>query len=115
MDQHMYTITFDNGSVADANRWAAELQEYILDAAPDALVEQQRDSPNSLDLGTTLSLILGAPAVIAVAKALGNWLALYRQTSITIKTPRGEIIGTKLTSKDALMLAELLLAQEKNE
>ena len=115
MDQYRYIISFDNSAVADANRWASELKESILDATSDALVEQQRDNPYSQDFGTTLSLVLGTPAVIVVAKALCNWLALRRQASITIKTPRGEIIGTNLTSQDALKLAELLLVQQKHE
>ena len=117
-DQRIYTITFENGSIADANRWASELREYILESIDDAegtKVEQQRDNPYSMDLGATLSLVLGAPAVLATAKALGNWLALHRQAGITIKTSQGEIVGTNLTSKDALKLAELLLAQNKKE
>ncbi len=113
MDILGYKITFENGSVADANRWASELKEYILDATDEVSVEQQRANPYSQDLGVILSLVLGAPAVIAVAKALGQWLTLHRETSITIKTPQGEIIGTKLSSKDALRLAELMLSQKK--
>jgi hypothetical protein len=113
VEKQTYTITFENGSVADANRWASELKEMILNTATDVVAEQKRDNPSSQDLGATLSLVLGAPAVIAVAKALGQWLTLHREASITIKTPQGEIIGTKLSSKDALRLAELMLAQKK--
>jgi hypothetical protein len=121
-NQHQYILTFENGSAADANRWASELKEYILNATTTLKdnetgveVQQRRDNPYSLDLGTTLSLVLGTPAVIAVAKAIGNWLALHRQASITIKTPQGEIIATKLRSEDTLRLAELLLAAKKGE
>lgn len=112
-NQQQYTLAFENGSVADANRWASELKEYILDATSDAKVEQQRDNPHSQDLGAVLSLVLGAPAVIAVAKALGQWLALHREAGITIKTSHGEIIGTNLTNKDIMKLAELLLSQKE--
>ena len=115
MGQLTYTISFDNSSAADANLWASELKEYILDVMPDVEVKQQHNTPYTQDLGTTLSLVLGTPAVIAVAKALGNWLARHRQAGITIRTPQGEIIGTNLTSKDALKLAELLLRSEKKE
>jgi hypothetical protein len=113
MDEQKYIITFENGSVADANRWASELKEYILDATSDVEVEQRRDNPYSQDIGAMLSLVLGAPAVIAVAKALGQWLALHRQAGITIKTPHGEIIATNLTSEDIMKLAELMLAQKE--
>jgi hypothetical protein len=115
MDQQRYTITFDNRSVAEANHWASELKEFILDAASDVRVEQQRDNSYSQDFGATLLLVLGTPAVLAVSKALGNWLALHRQVSITIKTLHGEIIGANLTSKDALKLTELLLSHKKEE
>lgn len=115
VDHRTYTLTFDNGSVADANRWAGELKEYILDSVTEVEVEQQRDNPYSQDLGTALSLILGAPAAVALARALGNWLTLHRQAGITIKTARGEIVGSNLTSKDALKLAELLLSQAEQK
>lgn len=126
-NQRQYLLTFENGSAADANRWASELREYILNAATNIKdddtgieIQQQRDNPYSLDLGTTLSLVLGAPAVIAVAKAIGNWLVLHRQTGITIKTPQGEIVLKNLSSndplsKDALKLAERLLTEKKEE
>lgn len=113
--QQTYIITFDNGSVADANRWAGELKEFILDAASGVEVEQKRNDPYSQDFGATLVLILGTSTVTAVATALGNWLILHRQAGITIKTPQGEIVGTNLTNKDALKLAELMLAAKSEE
>lgn len=113
MDEQQYTLTFENGSVADANRWACELKEYILDATDEVVVEQQRDNPNSQDLGPMLSLVLGTPAVVAAVKALGQWLNLHREAGITIKTPRGEIVATNLTSEDIMKLAELMLAQKE--
>lgn len=112
MDKSVYKIIFENRSAADANRWAKELREFILDATSDVEVEQKRDNRFSQDLGSTLVLILGTPAILAVAKALGQWLTLHREVSITIKTPEGEIIATKLSSKDALRLAELMLSHK---
>jgi len=114
-DQRQYILTFDNGSAADANRWASELKDYLLAATKEVKVEQQRDNPYSMDLGTTLSLILGAPSVIVVARALGNWLIRVPQTSITIKTPDGEIVMAGLTSKDALKLTDLFLSFLQNK
>lgn len=113
MEKQTYTIAFENGSVANANRWARELKEMILDATTDVVVEQKRDNPHSMDLGTIVEIILGAQSVIAVATALGKWLTLHRQAGITVKTSQGEIVGVNLTSKDAMKLAELILAYEK--
>lgn len=115
MDQQTYIITFENGSVADANRWASELKEFILDKASNVKVEQKRDNPYSQDFGASLVLILGTSTVTAIATALGNWLILHRQAGITIKTPQGEIVGTNLTNKDALKLAGLLLTSKNEE
>ncbi len=112
MDQQTYIIKFDNVSDAEANRYASELRDTLLDAALDVEVDRKRDNPDTQDFGATLILVLGAPAVVAIAKALGNWLTLHRQIGITIKTTNGEIVGTNLTSKDALKLAELLLAKK---
>jgi len=112
VDQQTYIIKFDNASDAEANRYASELRDVLLDTTPNIEVDRRRDDPQTQDFGATLVLVLGAPAVVAIAKAIGNWLTLHRQTGITIKTANGEIVGSNLTSKDALKLAELLLAKK---
>lgn len=53
-NQRQYILTFENGSVADANRWASELKEVILDTTDEVVMKQQRDNSYSLDMGTTL-------------------------------------------------------------
>jgi hypothetical protein len=112
VDQQSYSITFDDVSPADANRYADELRELLLDVSPDVSVERKRDNPLTQDFGATVVLIFGTPAVAVIAKALGNWLTLRRRAGITIKTANGEIIGTNLTSKDVMKLAELLLEKK---
>ena len=109
MDQQTYIIKFENISEAEANRYAGELRDMLLDATSDVEVSRRRDDPSTQDFGATLMLILGTPAVTAIAKAMGDWLTLHRQVGLTLKTANGEIIGTNLTSKDAMKLAELLL------
>jgi hypothetical protein len=44
-NQQQYMLTFENALVADANRWASELKEFILDATDEVEVEQERDTP----------------------------------------------------------------------
>jgi hypothetical protein len=112
VDQQSYIIKFDGISVAEANLYAEELRDLLLDAASDVEVDRKRDDPSTQDFGATLVLVLGTPAVAVIAKALGDWLILRRQAGITIKTANGEIIGTNLTSKDAMKLAELLLEKK---
>ena len=109
MDQQSYSITFDDISPADANRYADELREILLDASPDVSVEPKRDNPLTQDFGTTLVLILGAPAAVVIARAIGNWLAL-RRGSISIETEKGEITkitATNLTNEAQLKVLEI--------
>ncbi len=108
MDQQTYTITFDNVSEADADRYAAELRNFLLDATPDIDVERRREDPYTQDFGATLILILGAPAIVAAVNRIGDWLALRNKAGITIKNCKGEVIATNLTGKEVIKLAELL-------
>lgn len=109
MERQTYTITFDSVSVADANRYASELRNILLDATSDVEVERTREDPRAQDFGATLLLALGTSAVPAIVKAIGDWLSLHHKVGITIKTAEGEIIATNLTSKDAMKLADRLL------
>ena len=109
MDQQSYSITFDDISPADANRYADELREILLDASPDVSVERKRDNPLTQDFGATLVLALGTPAAVAIARAIGNWLAL-RRGSISIETEKGEITkitATNLTNEAQLKVLEI--------
>jgi hypothetical protein len=68
MSQYTFLVTFDNAPPADAARYANELREFILDAAPDVTVQRQRSDSYAQDFGTTLVLVLGTPAVVAVVR-----------------------------------------------
>jgi len=113
MDQETYTITFDNVSEADADRYAAELRNFLLDAAPDIEVERRREDPYTQDFGATLILILGAPAIVAAVNKLGDWLALRNKASITVRCKEGrEVIATNITAREVSKLAELLMTHK---
>ncbi len=112
MDQHTYLITFDGVSVADANRYAEELSNALLDATPDITVQRRGDDPRAQDFGATLVLLLGTPAVVTVAKTIGDWLKLRTSASLTIETPEKRIVVQRITSKNAAQLAERLLSQQ---
>lgn len=110
MNQQTFIITFDDVSPADANRYAEELREVLLDASPDVSVERKRENPSTQDFGTTLVLVLGTPAAVAIARAIANWLALRRGT-ISIEAENGEITkitGTNLTNEAQLKILEMM-------
>jgi len=118
MDQQTYIIRFDEISEADANRYAIELRNMILDASPDVEVERKRDNPSTLDFGATLVLILGTPTATAVtsaiAQAIGNWL-LRHKGDITIERENGKITkisGTNLPTNQQLKLINEILSKE---
>ena len=109
MDKQMYIITFDTASAADANRYAEELRQALLDASPEVEVHRRRDDPRTQDFGATLVLLVGTPTAAAIVTAIGNWLALRSRASITVKRANEEIVVQNVTSKKAGELAQLLL------
>ena len=107
MSDQELVVTFDNASVADANRFAAELAEVLRDADDPIETEQARDDPDAQDFGATLVLVLGSGAAIALAKGVAKWLATKPDASITIRDRvNGDIIATGLTSRDARAVLE---------
>lgn len=109
MDQQTYIVTFGEVSPADANRYAEELRNALLDATPDITVQRRRENAYTQDFGATLVLILGTPAVAAVVAAVDNWLKLRNSASLTWKTADEQIIVQNISSKNAAELAQLLL------
>ncbi len=112
MDQQTYIVTFEGVSPADAQLYAAELRDVLLDADPDISVQRKRDNPHAQDFGATLVLLLGTPAVVAMVTAVGNWLKLRNNASLTWKTAEGQMIVQNITSKNAAELAQYLLSKQ---
>lgn len=105
MSQGTYLITFEEIAPAEASRYADELRDDLLNAGAKK-VERRRSDPRAQDFGTTLVLVLGTPAAVAVATALGNWLGRRHGSKLTIRMPDGEIILENVSSKDAMKVVE---------
>ena|SRR2546425_1242233 len=86
---------------------------------PDEIsVQQQRNNSLTQDLGSTLVLILGTPAMVAAVNAIGNWLQKRRNASLTIMTSdKGEkkVVAEGITHKEAAHLLELFLIQSAEQ
>jgi hypothetical protein len=106
VETQTYTITFKNASGEIAARYATELKNALLDATSDLKVDLRRANAHTQDFGSTLVLVLGTPAVLAVATAIGDWLKLRHSVIIDIEKD-GHVHAENITSKDALRLAEL--------
>ena len=117
MDQQNYLIAFENVSPADANRYADELSNALLDASADIDVQRRRDNPHAQDFGTTLVLLLGTPAAVALAKTIttviGNWLQLRQGqgVSVTVKIADRQISIKNMTGEQATQLVQLFLTK----
>jgi|GraSoiStandDraft_40_1057318.scaffolds.fasta_scaffold112290_2 hypothetical protein len=109
MEKQTYIVTFEGVSPSDANRYAEELRNALLDATADIAVQRKRESPQTQDFGSTLILIVGTPAVGAVVTAVSNWLQLRKNASLTWKTADGEMIVQNISSKNAVELAQQFL------
>jgi hypothetical protein len=107
VQKQTYVITFKGTSGEVASLYASELRNALLDATPDIEVDQRRADSRTQDFGNTLVLVLGTPAVLAVAKAMGDWLQKRQSAIIDIDEKNGRVHAENLTSKDALRLAEL--------
>lgn len=99
-----YKIRFENLSVAEAGTKAAQLRESLLREGVEVTAKLEKSDSTTQDFGTTLVLILGAPAAVAIAKGIANYLSRDRG-GITIEAD-GKVVATGLTGKDAAKIAE---------
>jgi hypothetical protein len=111
MESQTFLITLDGVTSDLASRYAGELQDELLDTSSEVTVDLKRDDSKAQDFGSTLVLVLGAPAVVVIARALGEYLQRRRGVTLTVKTPAGEVIAEKLTSKDAMRIVEIMSKQ----
>jgi len=106
-----YTIRFDGLEARDAGVAAESLRRSIQDVDPTIQAERVRNDPEAMDFGGGLAIILAAPAVIELAKAISNWLARTHSSKVTVIGPDGTAIVENISARDAATLAEKLLAK----
>lgn len=115
MDPQVYLIAFENVSAGEANRFAEELRNALLDSSIPAIeVERKRHDPRTLDTGQILQVILDASSITALVTVIGNWL-VRRRASLTFKRPEGDIIATNINDKTVTELTRLLVEASKNK
>lgn len=83
-----------------------ELKEVLLDAHEEVRVERKREDPEAQDFGALLSIVLAAPAAVAVAKGIANWLMRHRGVTIRVETKDGILVADHLTTASALELVK---------
>ncbi len=111
MSQQTYLITFEGISPADAQRYTEELRSALLNAVPDITVQRRREHPYTPDFSATPVLTLGTPTVIAIVRAVGDWLMLRNRASLTWKNADERLSILNITSKNATEFAQFLLSR----
>jgi hypothetical protein len=111
MDEQQFEISFEGCDAAEATQLANGLEQELRESGK-AEVSLNKARADSQDFGTTLILVLGTPAAIALAKAITVFL--QRHSGATIKiTKSGEVIATNLDSRDASRIAEAFAAKKR--
>ena len=101
-----FVIRFEDLSPAEAGVQAAALREALLDASPDVQVDLNKADGETMDFGATLVLLLGTPAILAIAKGIAAYLARQRAGELVIEHD-GRVVF-KGNSSDAARVAEAL-------
>ena len=81
------TLRVGGSSSADSATRATELSEELGRYIEGIEVEQRRDDEQTMDFGATLVLVLGAPAIVELARAIHAYM---RRTGVTVVIKTGE-------------------------
>lgn len=100
MSTQTFMLKFDGADISDANRYAESLRRALMETEPALSVDRVRTDATTQDFGATLVLVLGAPAVVAAVEAIKAWLVRNNQASISVWTPDGIVVASRLESKD---------------
>jgi hypothetical protein len=112
MDHQKLEITFEGSLPADAAKFAQDLENELRGADRSAKISLEKARPDSQDFGTTLVLLFGTPAAIALAKAVIAFLQRNSGASITI-TKAGTVVARNMDSKDAARIAEAFVGKTR--
>jgi hypothetical protein len=112
MSKEQVLLTFPTATTADANVYAKQLEQVLREAHEDVAVEQSKPDKSTMDFGATLVLVLGAPATVAVARALRAWIQRNNAT-IMIETPKGKMSVTNADTKDLANIVQALTGEKR--
>jgi hypothetical protein len=102
-------VHFPLTSLDEANVLAASLRDWLLDDVPGIDIRRRRTDSSAQDFGASLVIILGTPAVLAIAKGIQAWLTKSGPSAeMEIVTTKGKVTARQVKSQDALELARIL-------
>lgn len=97
---------------ARATRDAASLRDHLLEAVPEGLgATLEKDDRSTQDMGATLAIVLGGPALVAVAQGIADWLRRRRlDSALEIEIDGRRIKASGEIAEDPKKLESLILA-----
>jgi hypothetical protein len=105
------TVVFEDVSVSEAGKNVAALREQLLDDCPGLTADVRKDDPTTQDFGATLVLVLGAPAIVTLAKGIANYLSRRPDGTLVIRKD-GDVIF-RGNSADAAAITKALAPKAK--
>lgn len=108
-------IRIDGLPGGDADAAAADLYQTLLGIKAADSITRVRQNPQHQDFGASLAVVLAAPAAVAIAKGLADWLRLWQKAEVVIETPNGKVVvrGGPAHKIDIQRLAETLRGENK--
>jgi hypothetical protein len=98
-DESTYRIKFNDLSTAEAGVHAQKLLDVVLDAGESVSADLIKADPNTMDMGATIVLLLGAPAAVAVAKGIADYIR-RAGVSITVTSDDKEVTIKNMDGED---------------
>ena len=108
MGEREFLVSFVEASAADANRYSEDLRAQLLAADPSVRVDRKPSDSTAMDFGTTLVLVLSAPATIELAKALVAWAKRNNRANVRVVSNNGTLVAENLESKNVAAVVRAL-------
>jgi hypothetical protein len=107
-EQFKIRLTLNDVDADALERYSKELTQSISDEMPSLAVEREPSRTNTQDLGATLVLILGTPAIIQISKGIYNWLKLRPNAKLVIEDQTGKKTTIVSRSDDMASIVKAL-------
>lgn len=107
-------IQFPEAGLSRAGQLADTLALHIRELDETSTVKVSRGSPNAMDLGSILTIVLSAGSARILARGLADWIKKHGDPAIKIKCGKKEIvIQGGLSAEQKFELAKMALDQAK--
>ncbi|AFW01771.1 hypothetical protein BAR24_14900 [Gluconobacter oxydans] len=107
-------IQFPDVEAAAAGQLADDLADRLRELDETGRVTIQKASPDAMELGSIVVMLLGTASVASVARGIGGWIQKRGDPALKIKCGKDEIvIQSGLSASQKYELAKLALEKSK--